>query len=113
MRVICLTPITDGVYNAYCTNCITKPPEGWAYIPDSFPLPSTFPRLGSIETEEVNGVMIVTGMTEGSLPEPVPEPEPTKTTEERISELETSKANQSDVDELAEALDLLLSGVTE
>lgn len=41
-----------------------------------------------------------------------PDPEPTKTTEERLSELETSKANQSDVDELTEALELLLSGDT-
>lgn len=41
------------------------------------------------------------------------ETEPTKTTEQRLSELETTKANQSDVDELNEALDLLLSGVTE
>ena len=42
---------------------------------------------------------------------PVPEVKPT--IEERITTLETSKANQADVDELTEALGLLLSGVTE
>lgn len=40
-------------------------------------------------------------------------PDPAPTMEERITTLETSKANQADVDELTEALDLLLSGVTE
>lgn len=43
----------------------------------------------------------------------MPVPDPTPTMEERVSSLETSKANQTDVDELTEALDLLLSGVTE
>lgn len=40
----------------------------------------------------------------------VPEVKPTM--EERVASLETSKANQTDVDELTEALDLLLSGDT-
>lgn len=43
----------------------------------------------------------------------MPEPDPTPTMEQRITTLETSKANQTDVDELTEALDLILSGVTE
>ena len=43
----------------------------------------------------------------------IPTPDPTPTVEERITDLETYKANQTDVDELTEALDLLLSGVTE
>ena len=43
----------------------------------------------------------------------IPEPDPTPTMEQRITTLETSKANQTDVDELTEALGLLLSGVTE
>lgn len=45
--------------------------------------------------------------------EDAPDPEREPTTEERISALEESKANQTEVDELNEALDLILSGVTE
>lgn len=44
---------------------------------------------------------------------PDPEPEPTPTLDERVTALETEKANQADVDELHEALDMILTGVTE
>ncbi len=158
MHIICLTPLEEGVYNDFYSNTITMPPEGWAYIPDDFPLPSTFPRLGSLEAEEktytvevevekevtktrpvemldeegktviVNEeytaiemaiedqkytMMTVTAMTEGTLPEPVEEPETKLTTEERLQSLEDNKADQTSVDELSEALEMLLSGVTE
>ena len=94
MHIICLTPLAPGVYNDHKADHITAPPDGWAYIPEDFPLPSTFPRLGSIEAENmtytremaVEGVdgepaaktvqytmMTVTAMTEGTLPEPVEE----------------------------------------
>ena len=53
MHIICLTPLTEGVYNDHKADHITAPPDGWAYIPEDFPLPSTFPRLGSIEAEEL------------------------------------------------------------
>ena len=53
MHIICLTPLEEGVYNDLESKNIMVPPAGWAYIPDDFPLPSTFPRLGSIEAEEV------------------------------------------------------------
>lgn len=102
MHIICLTPLEEGVYNDHYKPNITAPPDGWAMIPDDFPLPSTFPRLGSIEAEpisypyevyvekvdEATGekvmvkeqrervIMTVTKMTEGTLPEPV-EPAPT------------------------------------
>lgn len=132
MHIICLTPVEEGVYNDHSAEHITAPPENWAYIPDDFPLPSTFPRLGSIEAEELTytrevevqkevtktrpveivgesgeetviieeytemetvtetqeyKMMTVTRMTEGTLPEPVPE-EHTPTTEERVAALE-------------------------
>lgn len=41
-------------------------------------------------------------------PPPPPEPEPTL--DERVSALETTKADQTDVDELNEALDMILTG---
>ena len=53
MHIINLTPLAEGVYNDHKADHITMPPEGWAYIPEDFPLPSTFPRLGSIEAEEL------------------------------------------------------------
>ena len=76
MHIICLTPLEEGVYNDHKSSNIIAPPEGWACIPDDFPLPATFPRLGSIEAVEINGHMTVTAMTEGVLPEPEPLTEP-------------------------------------
>lgn len=43
-------------------------------------------------------------------PPPAPDPEPTL--DERVSALETTKADQTDVDELNEALDMILTGYT-
>lgn len=89
MRIINLTPRVPGVYNDIAADHITAPPEGWAIIPDGFPLPSTYPRLGSIDAEELTytrevksfdedgnlitipekyTMMTVTAMTEGTLP---------------------------------------------
>lgn len=52
MHIIDLTPLEEGVYNDHNSDNITEPPEGWAIIPDGFPLPSTFPRLGNLVAEE-------------------------------------------------------------
>lgn len=123
MHIICLTPLEPGVYNDHNASHISTPPEGWAYIPEDFPLPSTFPRLGSLEAEELiygrevqdeNGetvtheytMMTVTAMTEGTLPEPVPVPEPVPTTEERLAAVEETTAQQGEI------LSILLSGET-
>lgn len=102
MHIICLTALKKGIYSDLFANHITAPPDGWAMIPEDFPLPSTFPRLGSIEAQEISYtydvevekqdektgetvtvteqrekiVMTVTAMTEGTLPDPEPEPEP-------------------------------------
>ena len=89
MHIICLTPLAPGVYNDHKADHITAPPDGWAYIPEDFPVPASFPFV-SIEAAEVThsrtvevepGVtepqpytmMTVTAMTEGTLPEPVEE----------------------------------------
>lgn len=103
MHIIDLTPLEEGVYNDHKADHITEPPDGWAMIPEDMELPSTFPRLGSIEAENITYtyevevekineetgeveniteqrervIMTVTKMTEGTLPEPEPEPEPT------------------------------------
>lgn len=98
MHIICLRPLERGVYNDHSTESIVMPPDGWAYIPDDFPLPSTFPRLGSVEAklmpytaEGEDGetvtymMMTVTAMTEGTLPEPQPEPIAEPTAEELLN----------------------------
>lgn len=54
MHIICLTPLEKGVYNDHKADHITAPPEGWAMIPEDMVLPSTFPRLSSLEAEEIN-----------------------------------------------------------
>ena len=43
---------------------------------------------------------------------PKPEPDPEPTLDERVSIMETTKANQTDVDELNEALNMILTGYT-
>lgn len=85
MHMINLTPVAPGVYNDHKADHIVAPPEGWAYIPEDFPLPATFPRLGGIEAENVtyireeNGtareytMLTVTAMSEGTMPETVVE----------------------------------------
>ena len=45
-------------------------------------------------------------------PPPPPEPEPEPTIDQRVSTLETTKADQTDVDELNEALNMILTGYT-
>lgn len=103
MHIINLTPLEAGVYNDHKSDHITAPPEGWAMIPYDMVLPSTFPRLGSIEAKEITYtydvetekqdeetgemvtvteqrekvIMTVTAMTEGTLPDQV-DPEPTE-----------------------------------
>lgn len=99
MWIINLTPLAPGVYNDHRADHITAPPDGWAYIPDDFPVPSTFPRLGSIEAEEIEygrgemkyTMMTVTAMTEGTLPEQT-EDVPTPTMDERLASLESENA---------------------
>ena len=82
------------------------PPDGWAIIPDGMGIPESFPFVGIT----VDGT-IVTAMTEGVMPtrpkEPDTEPDLGPSIEERVATLESSSA------ELAEALDMILSGVTE
>ena len=96
MHIICLTPLEPGIYNDHASDGIALPPDGWAYIPEDFPLPSTFPRLGGIKTkllpytyegETFENVLTVVGMTEGTFPEPTPDEEPEPTAEELLNAL--------------------------
>ena len=122
MHIIDLTPLEEGVYNDHKADHITAPPEGWAMIPYDMVLPSTFPRLGSIEAKEITYtydvetekqdeetgemvtvteqrekvIMTVTAMTDGTLPEPV---DPELTEEElqwqSITDIEIEQMEQA------------------
>ena len=107
MKIIEIQPLANGAHRNQEGGLRTVP-EGWARIPDGMEIPETFPFVDI----QVEG-QTVTSMTAGIVPEPEPEPEPEPTLEDRVSTLETSKADQTSVDELNEALNMILTGVTE
>ena len=73
MRIIEIAPLSNGAHrNQYTT--LRHVPDGWALVPDSITIPSTFPF---VDITFENGV--VTSMTPGVVPEPEPEPTPDPT----------------------------------
>ena len=105
MQMIEIATLDNGAHNNQTYHGVL--PEGWAVITEDMEC-ENFP-FGEVEAEEIGGVMTVTKWTPGVVPvEPEPEPvEPEPTLEDRVVTLEESNA------ELTEAMDLLLSGVTE
>lgn len=64
MIMIELAPLSNGAHrNQTATATI---PVGWAIVPDNMETPN-FP-FGTVEAEEINGVMTVTAWTAGELP---------------------------------------------
>lgn len=96
MRIIEIAALHNGAHRNQSWGA-SVPPDGWAIIPDGIEIPQTFPFV----SVTVDG-NIVTSMTASASPEPQPEQpaDPQPTLGDRVSALE-------------EALDLLLSGVTE
>lgn len=97
MWIVNLTPNANGSHNDHNAENITSVPEGWAMIPEDFPVPATFPFV-SIEAEEktytrtvtIEGeggetvtehipytAMTVTAMTAGVIPD-IPAPAPSQ-----------------------------------
>ena len=96
MQIIKIKALDNGAHvNQKDANSI---PKGYAQIPDDMPIPDTFPFVNievdketrykeiphyNEETEETETeripytVTVVTSMTAGVMPEPVPTPEPT------------------------------------
>lgn len=106
MLIIEVQALNNGAHRNQTCN-LSNIPEGWAEVPPSIEIPDTFPFV-NIEVEDG----VVTSMTAGVVPDPEPEPEPEPTIDERVAALETEKANQTDVDELNEALNMILTGYT-
>lgn len=85
MRIVKIQQNDNGSHNNQQGNFNTVP-EGYARIPDDMSIPDTFPFV-EIETAEIDGVMTVTKMTAGVMPEPE-QPTPS---EQREQAYETMK----------------------
>ena len=107
MQIIEIAAQENGAHRNQIGTFRNGVPDGWAMIPDGFKIPDTFPF---VEIEVKGG--IVTSMTAGVVPEPEPQPDPEPTLEERVKTMETGKAEQTEVDELNEALNMILTGYT-
>ena len=78
MWIVKLASNPNGSHDDHCGDHITKPPVGWAMIPEGMHIPETFPFV-DIEAENVatgaETIAVVTSMTAGVMPEPNPEEE--------------------------------------
>lgn len=70
MRFIEIEALENGAHRNQ-DSTLSYIPEGWAIIPDTIEIPDTFPFV-NIEVEDG----VVTKMTAGVVPEPIPMPEP-------------------------------------
>jgi hypothetical protein len=107
MKIIEIKTLENGAHRNQSGN-FTAIPEGYAIIPDDMPIPDTFPFVNievaeetrynevkhyneEIEDYEVEKipytVTVVTSMTAGIVPEPVPEPEVTESEELTAQEM--------------------------
>lgn len=95
MKIIEVNPLENGSHHnqeiyGVCPD-VFPVPKGWAVIPERMEIPETFPFV-SISATEVDGVMTVTSMTAGVIPDSVLNPEPSA--EERIAALENALCEQ-------------------
>lgn len=79
MRIIEIASLDNGAHRNQRGD-LSVVPAGWAVIHDDLAIPDTFPFV-NIEVAEIEGVMTVTSITAGVMPDPdpVPDPEPTDT----------------------------------
>ena len=73
MKIIELSALPNGAHRNMDSSALSAPPEGWAMIPEEMALPDTYPFVG-VEAEEIAGIMTVTALTPGTMPEPDLEP---------------------------------------
>lgn len=74
MRIIELSVLSNGAHRNRDSSELLTPPDGWAMIPDEMELPNTYPFVSGVEAEKIDGVMTVTALTPGTMPEPDLEP---------------------------------------
>ena len=82
MKIIEIAALENGAHRNQTYHGVL--PEGWAIVPDDMEIPDTFPFV-DVVAEDIDGVMTVTGMTAGVVPEPAPEPEREPTTDEILN----------------------------
>ncbi len=82
MQMIQIAALENGAHSNQTYHGVL--PDGWAVIPPDMDIPDTFPFV-DIETEELDGVMTVTDMVAGVMPEPVPMPEREPSVEEILN----------------------------
>ena len=92
MWILEITALENGAHRnqTWTGNFI---PDGWAMIPDGMEIPDTFPFV-NIEVDNY----VVTAMTAGVVPPSPPEPDPDPTLDERVTTLEETKADKTEVD---------------
>lgn len=73
MKIIELSALPNGAHRNMDSSALSAPMEGWAMIPEEMEMPDTYPFVG-VEAEEIDGVMTVTALTPGTMPEPDLEP---------------------------------------
>ena len=69
MKIIELSALSTGARRNMESSAWLAPPEGWAMIPEEMALPDTYPFV-EVEAEEIDGIMTVTALTPGTVPEP-------------------------------------------
>lgn len=69
MKIIELLALSNGAHRNMESSALSAPPDGWAVIPEEMVLPDTYPFVG-VEAEEIDGIMTVTSLTPGTIPEP-------------------------------------------
>lgn len=74
-KMIEVAALDNGAHRNQTYNGVL--PKGWAIIPEDTEIPATFPFVG-VTVEEVDGILTVTALEEGIVPEPDPSDEPEK-----------------------------------
>ena len=112
MLIIEKTALENGAHNNNRTSTpLSKIPDGWVVVPEELEEKTWNMLPFIVPIFDESGTLI--DVEQGTIPEPEPEPEPEPTIDERVTSLETTKADQASVDELNEALNMILTGVTE
>lgn len=73
MKIVEIATLSNGAHRNTDSPAISTPPKGWAMIPKEMALPKTYPFV-DVKAEEIDGVMTVTALTPGTMPEPDLEP---------------------------------------
>ena len=53
MRIVEIKAMPNGGHVNLSGDSVSCPPDGWAMIPEGFPVPDTFPFLNEIKVEEI------------------------------------------------------------